>query len=38
MIDDLLENPFSFETFAMPDPPPENGDDEEEDDTTDPDK
>lgn len=39
MIDDLLKNPFSFETFAMPDPP--GGDDpeeEDEDDTTEPDQ
>lgn len=38
MIDDLLKNPFSIETFAMPDPPPDNGEDEDEDDTTDPDQ
>lgn len=38
MIDDLLKNPFSFETFAMPDPPPDDPKEEDEDDTTKPDQ
>jgi len=37
MIDDLLKNPFRFETFAMPDPPPDDDTEEDdEDDTTPP--
>lgn len=38
MIDDLLKNPFSVETFAMPDPPPEDDpdQDDDEDDTSPP--
>ena len=38
MIDDLLKNPFSFETFAMPDPPDDDPKDDDEDDTSEPDQ